>query len=39
MIKLLKYAKRYYGYIILAALSCVGASLTTVLLTNLLKVV
>lgn len=38
MIKLLKYAKRYYGYIILAALSCVGASLTTVLLTNLLKV-
>jgi len=37
MIKLLKYVKSYYGYIILAAASCVGASVATILLTDLLK--
>lgn len=37
MIKLLKYAKGYCGYIILAAASCAGASVATVLLTDMLK--
>lgn len=37
MIKLMKYVKKYYGYIALAAISCIGASVATVLLTDLLK--
>ena len=34
---LMKYMRRYYGYIVLAAASCVGASAATVFLTDLLK--
>lgn len=37
MIKLIKYAKRYVGYIILAAAACIGASVAAILLTDLLK--
>lgn len=37
MKKLFKYAKGYYVYIILSAASCAGASVATVLLTDLLK--
>lgn len=37
MIKILKYTKPYYFLIILSALACTGASLTTVMLTDFLK--
>lgn len=37
MLKLIKYVKSYYGAFALASLSCVGASVARVLLTDLLK--
>ncbi len=37
MLKLIKYSRRYYIHIVIAALVCIGASTATVLLTDFLK--
>lgn len=37
MIKIIKYIRKYYIYIVLSLLSCIGVSITTVMLTDLLK--
>lgn len=37
MLKMIKYVRKYYAHMVLAAIACVGVSATTVLLTDFLK--